>query len=216
MNRERSEKRDTTAKKKSYYNQSYIDPREKALDQLTNLYVKDIISLEEYERLAGELQEASDPQSVLNSLTVDSDGDGSSHESIDRIPFDRKNKPPSPKSLNSFPKHGDFFLCIMGERQINGKLLLGKSASSITLMGSTVIDFRGIEVPASGMHIEVIAIMGETRIIVSPDMLVHLSVVPIMGEAVNRADVSFGSNNRGILEIRGVALMGSVSVRVVS
>lgn len=215
MSRERSERRERTAKGRSYHDQGFADPREKALDQLTSLYVKDVISLEEYERLAGEIQEASDPQSVLNSVIVAGSGGRSSQESIDRIPFDRTNEPLSPNSLNSFPRPGDFFLCIMGERKVNGRMLLGKSASSITLMGSTVIDLRDIEVPASGMHIEVIAIMGETRIIVSPDMLVHLSVVPIMGEAVSRADVSLGSNNQGILEIGGVALMGSVSVRVV-
>jgi predicted membrane protein len=82
-------------------------------------------------------------------------------------------------------------------------------------MGSTVIDLRDIEVPAYGMHIEVIAIMGETSIIVSPEMHVHLSVVPIMGEAKSRAGVPFGNSNQGILEIGGVALMGSVSVRAV-
>jgi hypothetical protein len=103
----------------------------------------------------------------------------------------------------------------MGERKVNGRMLLGKSASSITLMGSTVIDLRDIEVPAYGMHIEVIAIMGETSIIVSPEMHVHLSVVPIMGEAKSRAGVPFGNSNQGILEIGGVALMGSVSVRAV-
>ncbi len=232
MSRERRDRRDRSARERSYHDQGFADPREKALDQLTNLYVKDAISLEEYERLADEMQKASDPQSVLNSVIVAGSGGKSAQEGNNRTPFDSTDKPLSlnqdisrskasceplsPNSaLNSFPRPGDFFLCIMGERKVNGRMLLGKSASSITLMGSTVIDLRDIEVPASGMHIEVIAIMGETRIIVSPDMLVHLSVVPIMGEAISRADVPFGSNNQGILEIGGVALMGSVSVRVV-
>ena len=216
MSRERRDRRDRSARERSYHDQGFADPREKALDQLTNLYVKDAISLEQYERLADEMQKASDPQRVLNSVIVAGSGGKSAQESNNHIPFDRTNEPLSPNSaLNYFPRPGDFFLCIMGERKVNGRMLLGKSASSITLMGSTVIDLRDIEVPASGMHIEVVAIMGETRIIVSPDMLVHLSVVPIMGEAVSRADVPFGSNNQGILEIGGVALMGSVSVRAV-
>jgi hypothetical protein len=226
------ERRDRSARNRSCHEQSFADPREKALDQLANLYAKDAISLEEFERLVDEMQKAADPQSILNSVIVAGSGCESAQAENDNTPFNRPDKPPSPnQSISSskasfkplspnsafdpFPGAGDFFLCIMGERKVNGRMLLGKSASSITLMGSTVIDLRDIEVPAYGMHIEVIAIMGETSIIVSPEMHVHLSVVPIMGEAKSRAGVPFGNSNQGILEIGGVALMGSVSVRAV-
>jgi len=52
----------------------------------------------------------------------------------------------------------------MGERRINGRMLEAKAATSVTLMGSTTIDLRGIQVPATGLRLELVAIMGETRI----------------------------------------------------
>jgi len=49
----------------------HTDVREKVLDELTNLYVQDKISLEQYEIFAAEIQKAVDPQAVLRSaLTV--------------------------------------------------------------------------------------------------------------------------------------------------
>jgi len=103
----------------------------------------------------------------------------------------------------------------MGERRINGRMLEAKAATSVTLMGSTTIDLRGIQVPATGLRLELVAIMGETRILVSSSTRVHFSVVPIMGEAISRADVPFDASPEGVLHISGIALMGSVSVRVV-
>ncbi len=205
---------------RNYENPRYRDAREKALDDLTNLYVQDRISLEQYENFAAEIQKASDPEAVLNSALI-------AHQSPD-MEFDSKNKnfeneqggvsssgrrtTLSPQSGRS----GDFFLCIMGERKVDGRMLSGKSASSVTLMGSTIIDLRGIQLPESGLHLELVAVMGEIKVLVSPNTPVRLSVAPIMGEAVSRADVPFNASHEGVLEVSGVALMGSVSVRVVS
>ena len=215
------------------------DPKERVLDQLTELYVKDRLSLEQYETLAAQVQQASDPESVLRSALVASrPGDrarenagepapSSEHERASRRapaedPRDRRG-PPSPQfSGSSFPvfgqsgRSGDFFLCIMGDRRVDGRMLMSRSASSVTLMGSTTIDLRDIEVPDSGLRLELIAVMGEIRVLVAPGTPVHFSVVPIMGEAVSRAEYPSAGGQSGVLEIAGMALMGSVTVRVVS
>jgi hypothetical protein len=227
MSRERARERE---RGRSYENLQYSDVREKALDALTNLYVQDRISLEQYENLAAEIQKAADPQAVLNSALVAHQSpdmerspkiNNSENEQRGSFASDHR-QPLSPNPVNSFYpssaqfwKSGDFFLCVMGERRVNGRMLEGKSASSVTLMGSTTIDLRGIQLPASGFRLELVAIMGETRILVSPGTIVHFSVVPIMGEAVSRADVPFNASREGVLEVSGIALMGSVSVRVV-
>jgi len=208
----------------------HTDVREKVLDELTNLYVQDKISLEQYEIFAAEIQKAVDPQAVLRSaLTVyqssDTYGKAEGREvnhDHEETPLGEHHRSASPDSGHAFSSpfgqggiSGDFFLCVMGERRINGRMLEAKAATSVTLMGSTTIDLRGIQVPATGLRLELVAIMGETRILVSSSTRVHFSVVPIMGEAISRADVPFDASPEGVLHISGIALMGSVSVRVV-
>jgi len=215
-----------------------VDPKERVLDEITNLYVKDKISLDQYETLAAQVQQSSDPESVLRSALVSArPEERRAYESQpdafrpaqrpqgERHPSERHETrmPSSPIfSENSFPafrpngRSGDFFLCIMGERRVDGRMLTSRSSSSVTLMGSTTIDLRNVEVPESGLRIELVAVMGEVRVLVAPGTPVHFSVVPIMGEAVSRADYPTAGTRAGVLEIAGMALMGSVSVRVVS
>jgi len=208
----------------------HTDIRDKVLDELTNLYVQDKISLEQYEIFAAEIQNAADPQAVLRSaLTVyqssDTDG-GTKKRDVNRdheeTPLGEHRRSTSPDSGHAFSSpfgqrgmSGDFFLCVMGERRINERMLEARAATSVTLMGSTTIDLRGIQVPATGLRLELVAIMGETKILVSSGTRVHFPFVPIMGEAVSRADVPFDASPEGVLHISGIALMGSVSVRVI-
>jgi hypothetical protein len=228
MSGERSRGRD---RRQSHENLQYGDTREKALDALTNLYVQDKISLEQYENLAAEIQKAADPEAVLRSALIAhrmpamefNSNNKDFEDEQDRVSSGGHQRPLSPDPKNSFypsfgqwGRSGDFFLCIMGERRVDGRLLSNKAASSVTLMGSTIIDLRGIQLPASGLRLELVAVMGEIKILVSPGTPVHFSVVPIMGEAVSRADVPANASLEGVLEISGVALMGSVSVRVSS
>lgn len=240
MARERSRDRGRRSEQLS------MDPKERALDEITNLYVKDKISLDQYETLAAQVQQSSDPESVLRSALVSSRPEERPEERAEerqaferqrdafrptertqgeRHPSERREPrmPSSPIfSENSFPafrqngRSGDFFLCIMGERRVDGRMLTSRSSSSVTLMGSTTIDLRDIEVPESGLRIDLVAVMGEVRVLVAPGTPVHFSVVPIMGEAVSRADYPTAGTRAGVLEIAGMALMGSVTVRVVS
>ncbi len=217
MSRERTKGRERGW---SYENSPSSDIREKALDELTDLYVQDKISLEQYENLAAEIQKADDPQAVLHAaLTAHRASDMDGRVERRDVQNDQGGTSSSaysrPLSLGQWGMSGDFFLCVMGDRRVNGRMLEGKAATSVTLMGSTTIDLRGIQVPAAGLRLELVAIMGETRILVSPGTRVHFSVVPIMGEAVSRADVPFGASREGVLQVSGIALMGSVSVRVV-
>lgn len=199
-----------------------MDPKERTLDELTNLYVKDRISLEQYEKLAAEVQQSSDPEAVLRSALVP--GHATESQKTSHVDLESRDlhTAPAPKfSGNSFPvlgqngRPGDFFLCIMGDRRVDGRMLMSRSASSVTLMGSTTIDLRDIEIPESGLRLELVAIMGEVRVLVAPGTPVHFSVVPIMGEAVSRAEYPTAGTQTGVLEIAGMALMGSVTVRVV-
>ncbi len=215
-----------------------IDPKERVLDEITNLYVKDKISLDQYETLAAQVQHSSDPESVLRSVLVsvqpeerrayENQPDAfrpTERSQREHNPSERHERrvPSSPIfSENSFPafrpngRSGDFFLCIMGERRVDARMLTSRSSSSVTFMGSTTIDLRDVEIPESGLRIELIAVMGEIRVLVAPGTPVHFSVVPIMGEAVSKVDYPTSGTRAGILEISGMALMGSVSVRVVS
>lgn len=211
----------------------YQDPKEKALANLTDLYVKDQISLDQFETLAAEIQRSTNPDAVLDAALsqhlphVDSDASTSKPRMVnfaDNQASEDANNPFSPRSKFSFDaispfnqhgKFGDFYLCIMADRRIEGEMLASHSSFSLTLMGSTTIDLRNVEIPDSGLRLELIAIMGEVKILVSPETSVHFSVVPIMGEAISKANYPVRGKSSGILEVAGMSLMGSVSIRVI-
>ena len=216
MSHERSRERDRS---KRYEAAQPVDARERALDTLTDMYVKDKISLEQYENFAGEIQRASDPDAALRALVASPDsrpsgGYGDSPgESLRRAASEIRDS--FSPAFGPSGRPGDVIVSIMSERRVDGRLIQNSSSTSITLMGSTTIDLRGMRLPPSGLHLDLVVVMGETRILVSPGMPVRFSVVPIMGEAMSRADIPVGASREGVLEVGGISLMGSVSVRVV-
>lgn len=208
--------------------------REALSEALTAQYVQNALSLEQYESSMTEVQAA---HSLEELKTV---AQTYGLQSIQGNKFIREALPPhdrsdwqrgvSQRNATSVPyREGPFHLCIMGERRIVLGTEPARSATSLTLMGSTKIDLSEAYIPPEGLHLDVIALMGETVIIVPPDIPVKMAVVPIMGEAVVRrgvlssvpvradrerdADLGQLETPAGTIEINELALMGSVSVR---
>ncbi|MEJ5183673.1 MAG: LiaF domain-containing protein [Rectinemataceae bacterium] len=208
--------------------------REALSDALTAQYVQNALSLEQYESAMTEVQAAhglEELKTVAQAYGLPSiHGNNFSREALS--PHERSDwqRAVSQRNPASVPYREDaFHLCIMGDRRIVLGTEPARSATSFTLMGSTKIDLSEANIPPEGLHLEVIAVMGETVIIVPPDIPVKMSVVPIMGEAVVRRgvlssvpvradrerDTDLGQLeiSAGTIEISGLALMGSVSVR---
>ncbi|MCX8013965.1 MAG: LiaF-related protein [Rectinema sp.] len=182
--------------------------REKALDIATRAFADNKLSLEQYETKAAEIQNARTLAQIRDCMKGLVELEAFSPETEVRETL----SPFGPKKELIQEKAPDLYFCIMGDRKVDGRSIRTTNAASITIMGSTIIDLRGIAIPDEGIHLDVIAVMGETKILVSPGMEVRCSVVPFMGEAVNKAMMHHGEYYQGTVVIGGIAFMGSVRV----
>ncbi|MEI6873941.1 MAG: LiaF domain-containing protein [Spirochaetota bacterium] len=181
--------------------------REHALEILTRAFSGDLVSMEEYERRAGEIQKA---RSVADIDLVVADLSGVPEAQPSRNGTTR----PDPASRVDPNLSGSQTLaCVMGDRQLQGDWLNGSRVDSFTLMGSTKIDLRDVAMPDDHLKIQALVLMGETRVVVPRGMAVRLNVFPFMGEATAKRDV----NQRVVpgepyVIIEGFVMMGSLVV----
>jgi hypothetical protein len=191
--------------------------REQGLEALTRAFSADFLSMDEYEKRAGLVQNARDYaeiDAVLADLPREAPHD-----------FPARPAPSGPDKAS--PRDGlrgdvridttlsgsQTVACVMGDRQLQGDWLTGDRVDSFTLMGSTKIDLRDVALPEGRLRIEAFVLMGETRIIVPRGLPVRLNAFPFMGEATARRDV-----NQRVVQgephvlIEGFVMMGSLVV----
>jgi len=193
--------------------QSHLETsRQDVIERLTGAFAGDTINIDEYERLVSEASAAA---------TV---GD------LDRIAFNlpaaqkhtREGSMPSQPAANSFSYRRDSSIvgntpvttgCVMGDRNMTGNWLSSDRVSSFTVMGSTRLDLREVDLPPGPVRIEAFTLMGETRVIVPRGLPVKLNAFAFMGES--RAGREVNQKTHGAetwVEITGFAMMGSVTV----
>ncbi len=185
--------------------------RQNVIDKLTEAFSADALSMEEYEHRATQANATS------------------SIEELERLSYDLPSKQRSAKlqyKTSSSPESRlstDSSLIgarpittgsIMGERNMTGNWLSSDRVSSFTVMGSTKLDLRDVDLPPGPVHIEVYTLMGETKVIVPRGLPVRLNVFAFMGESSASRDVN--QQVKGAtswVEISGLAMMGSVNVK---
>ena len=191
--------------------------RERALDLLTAAYAQDRLPLDDYERRARAVQQARDagdialitadlPVSAPDTATRQAPGarpDASPHASPHRFPVE--------------PKHGpqETIACIMSDRRMSGDWLASDAVTGLTIMGSTTMDLRDTTLPPGRLRIELLTLMGETKIIVPPGLPVRLSAFPLMAEARldDRVPRRVDPDSPWV-EVSGMAVMGEIRVIV--
>jgi hypothetical protein len=183
-----------------------------AIDRLTEAFAQDYISMDEYERRAG-LASAANKASELEVLTLD-------------LPLVRPQASPgSKKQARSEPApmaRTNYDLvgsppvttgCIMGDRNMTGNWLTSDRVSSFTVMGSTKLDLRDVDLPPGPIRIEVFTLMGDTKIIVPRHLPVRMSAFSLMADS--RIDRNVNQQTRGAecwVEVSGFVMMGDVKV----
>jgi predicted membrane protein len=101
----------------------------------------------------------------------------------------------------------------MGDRNMTGNWLTSDRVSSFTVMGSTKLDLRDVDLPPGPVRIEVFTLMGDTKIIVPRDLPVRMSAFSLMADS--RIDRSVNQQTRGAecwVEVSGFIMMGDVKV----
>lgn len=184
------------------------DARERALDSLTSKFASGSITLEEYEKRAGLIQQADSPSEVRLHASEASLAEApyaeapASHRQEEAIVERRSGSP-------------EFSLCVMGDRRLSGDWLNSDQATSLTLMGSTTLDLRDTALPPGRLKIDALAIMGEIKVIVPRGVPVKMSAFPFMGEARVSREVQQRIVDRDLpwVDVSGMALMGSIIVK---
>lgn len=183
--------------------------RQYVIDRLTDAFAADTITMDEYERRASAV-------SAANSL-----------DELERIAYDlptQARRASHPDRRPGSAGHGidDTVIgatpvmtaCIMSDRTMTGDWLTSDRVSSFTVMGSTRLDLRDVDLPAGPIRIEVFTLMGDTRIIVPPDLPVHLKAFAFMGDSRAGREVRQKTGGaRSWVEISGFVMMGSLTVR---
>ena len=106
-------------------------------------------------------------------------------------------------------------IAVMGECVRRGAWLVPASHTAFSLMGSVTLDLRGATFAERDITITANAIMAEVKVVVDAGTNVVVSGVPIMGEfhqAKDKVAPQLGPDSP-IVRVKGVALMGSVSVQ---
>lgn len=189
--------------------------RQQALDVITSAFATGKLSLEDYETKAGKIQQAK------SLAEIDYETAGFPQQELPRqaqpgrAPVARSYSMPTDLIVEERNGSPEFALCIMGERRLTGDWLNSDSATTITVMGSTVLDLRDTALPPGRLKIEAIALMGEVKVIVPRGVPVKMSAFPFMGEAHASREISQRIVDRSSpwIEVSGIALMGSITVK---
>ncbi len=190
-----------------------IEPmRQQTIDRLTAAFASDSITMDEYERRATAANAATS-LAQLESLAFDL-------PTVQKRPPEGARKPAvhhEPRNSINASIVGSTPLttgCVMGDRNLTGNWLSSDRVSSFTVMGSTKLDLRDVDLPPGPVHIEAFTLMGETKIVVPRGLPVRLNVFAFMGESQAGRDVNQQINGAATwVEISGFAMMGSVTVR---
>lgn len=195
--------------------------RERALDIITTAFSRGVIPIEDYEKRAGAIQNARsfpDLDAQVFDLPPLSDPRPASREGQGRSGGTPYRSPAPAADYLVEEKRGspEFSLCVMGDRKLQGDWLQSDQATSFTLMGSTTLDLRDTALPPGRLKIDAFAIMGEVRILVPRGLPVRMSAFPFMGEATVQASVERRiERDRPWVDVSGVALMGSITVKAI-
>jgi hypothetical protein len=121
---------------------------------------------------------------------------------------------PRREVLPASTSHGSS-IAVMGECRRQDAWLVPARHTAFALMGSVLLDLRGATFAERDVTITANAVMAEVKVIVDAGTNVVVSGVPIMGEfhqAKDKVDPAL-SPDSPVVRVKGVALMGSVSVQ---
>jgi hypothetical protein len=177
---------------------SLDEARERAIRLLTDGFAYDVITVEEFEWRLGQLSQA-DSSRAVDALVADLGTPA--HPLATR------------ESMVNVETEGRI-LGIMSETRRQGPWRVPRRLVVKAVMSDVKIDLRYAAIPPECM-IDVMAVMANVSIIVTPGMIVDFDVTPIMASAGN-ATRAMGTSIHALprVRIRGTAIMAEVKVKV--
>jgi len=120
--------------------------------------------------------------------------------------------PPTPAALPS-PDETGFVLALLGGSVRKGPWEPPEKLYAFSMMGGIELDFREAALLEGVTEVVVLTIMGGTKIVVPDDVDVEVNGIGLMG-GFEHVSQHLPGENRPLIRVRGLALMGGVNVKV--
>jgi hypothetical protein len=102
-----------------------------------------------------------------------------------------------------------FTLSILGGLRRDGRFATGPSATLVTLIGGLALDLREAEIPAGGLTLTKVSLIGGTSLVVPPGTGVEVRGFNLLGGR----KVEPTPTGAPLIRVRAFGIVGGVSVR---
>jgi hypothetical protein len=184
---------------------SLDERRKETLSELESLLGTRAIGAEEYRRRAEVARHATDETELESVRPVPEEAAPAPR------PPAQPSRPPS-RALRA-PDETGFVFALMGNSVRKGPWEPPEILYSFSLMGGVELDFREAALLEGTTEVVILTVMGGAKIVVPDDVDVEVNGLGLMG-GFEHVSQHLPGVNRPLIRIRGVALMGGVSVKV--
>jgi hypothetical protein len=176
--------------------------KNRAIETLSVQFSQDVLPLEEYERLVEYINRAESERELAI---------------IERIVDETALYARQEDEGEREERRGDtrFRFALLSSRESSGDILRGNQSAFISILGTNIIDIREGDLPPGRTEVDVLSILGETKITIPPGVTVTMKAFAIAGETrIGRGIDTQRRPGAPELVITGCALLGSVVVKV--
>jgi uncharacterized protein DUF1707 len=181
---------------------SLRDSRERAIAVLSDLFAKDDLELDEFERRVSLVHRAAsvaDVEAVLGDLPAPEG--------------EVKLVPATALAPVAAVREKQTLAAVLGGVERRGTWTSARHLKLITILGGAVLDFREARLAPGLTEVYIFALMGGAQIIVPPGLAVETGGIAILGgfEHMERTPIE-PDPDRPTLRVHGFCLMGGVSI----
>jgi hypothetical protein len=185
--------------------------RRETLSELESLLGRREIGADEYRRRAEVARRAHD-ETELESVR-EGPGESVPPARSPEAPVPRRPAPPTAPTAHDAADDVGFVFSIFGGSVRKGPWEPPETLYAISLFGGVELDFREAALLEGATEVVVVAIMGGAKIIVPDDVDVEVNGIGVMG-GFEHVSQHLPGEGRPLIRIRGLALMGGVSIKV--
>jgi Cell wall-active antibiotics response 4TMS YvqF/Domain of unknown function (DUF1707) len=183
---------------------SLREARDRTIAILSDLFAKDDLELEEFERRVSLVHRAATVADV-EKVTEDLAKPGAMVKAA-----------PQPRTAvvaAAEVRDTQTIAAVFGGANRQGGWTAARQVRVVAIMGGVVLDFREARIAPGITDVSVFAMMGGVHVLVPPDLAVELEGTAIMGgfDHMDRRPPE-ADPDRPVLRVRGVAIMGGVAI----
>ena len=188
--------------------------RETTIEQLSDSFSRDELSLEEFEHRVEPGVYRGQPdemQALVRDLTVAQTAPMRVAEAAEPQPATALVPLPAPQALSR--RHQDFLAyAVFGNVERQGHFAVKAASRALAVFGNVELDLRSVTFPPGVTDIEVQAIFGNVEIIVPPTIFVECHGASIFGSFASAGRLPLDQEGETVLRIYGRAIFGNVEL----